>query len=109
VLKHASVFVVLLCAFCVPSFAQDKPPAAAASKAPVLTPEQREKVKDFQLQDAQWALQIMNSQNQQKENQEAATAFIQSLCKSSDGKTYQVHFPDLNCVAAPASSPPSGK
>ena len=78
------------------------PPNAKPASAPVLTPQQRERVKDFQLTDATLQLQIITAQQKQKENQQAGQAYVSSLCKAADAATYQLHFPDLVCVKTEA-------
>lgn len=78
------------------------PPNAKATSAPVLTPQQRERVKDFQLTDATLQLEIITAQQKQKDNQQAGQAYVSSLCKVEAGETYQLHFPDLVCVKTEA-------
>jgi hypothetical protein len=101
--RIVSIILLSLATFAFCS-AQTKPsatPAVANAKptsAPVLGPQQRERVKDFQLTDATLQLEIITAQQKQKENQQAGQAYVSSLCKATDGETYQLHFPDLVCV-----------
>jgi hypothetical protein len=85
------------------------PGAAAASTVPTLSAEQREQVKNFQLNDANLTVEIMRAQQQQKDNQQAGSQYVQSLCKSTNGKIYQIHFPDLTCIQTGQSPPLAGK
>jgi hypothetical protein len=106
-----TLFATLL--FSIAAIAQNKsaakdstptPKPAAVAPAPVLSDTQKLRIKDYQLTDSNLQLQISNAQNQQKQNQQQAGDYLQTLCKSTDGKTYQVKFPELVCIAIPTSA-----
>ena len=105
--------VLLIMLALVTLYAQDKNSSAgktesaaaeAQKAAPVLTDQQKTQIKDFQLTDSQLDNSILRAQQKQVENQQRAQAYIGTLCRSQDGKTYQVHFPDLSCAAVPTTA-----
>jgi hypothetical protein len=116
--KNINFWVALVCCVifvavaAVVAHGQTKP---SPPTVPTLTTEQKFEIRDLQAKDGEVTTAILRTQlqatqriqeltEQKKGYEDQLTRTISGLCKSDDGKRYQLNPSDLSC--APAPEPP---
>lgn len=84
--------------------------AGTKQATPVLTAEQKETIRKFQLDDARISgrlkdlqLEMIQLQQQSQQNAKSFRDYVAGLCKEPAGYTFDFNSDDLRCIAKPAT------
>lgn len=91
------VFCTMILAAC-SAFAVDAP----KSTAPALTDQEKLQLREFELKDSQYSNQLVQLQQNQKDNAAAFAKWAGDKCKGKDGKQYQIDMNAAACSETPA-------
>ena len=105
-MKYGMLFMTILAAALGFSGMQNK------GQVPVLNPEQRETVRKFQLDDERIAgqikqrqVEILQLQEQGRQNAQRFQSYAASLCKDPNGYQFDMSSDELRCIPKPTPSP----